>query len=173
MTRIEFEDGQTCMGVIVDFSLAGVTVRTGRSTTIGSISELSQGVSRDLTPMQRELSYFVRRITWLAARIGVAFFAIGFAIGNPFWVNLIFAIGIIVANVPEGLLPTVTLALTQSCVRMSKRNALVKHILSVETLGSTTVICTDKTGTLTRNKLHVENLYLDFSKIKPGDTENL
>jgi sodium/potassium-transporting ATPase subunit alpha len=150
-----------------------VTVRTGRSTTIGSISELSQGVRQDLTPMQRELSYFVRRITWLAVGIGVAFFAIGFAIGNPFWVNLIFAIGIIVANVPEGLLPTVTLALTQSCVRMSKRNALVKHILSVETLGSTTVICTDKTGTLTRNKLHVENLYLDFSKIKPGDTEIL
>jgi len=146
-----------------------VTVRTGRSTTIGSISELSQGVSQDLTPMQRELSYFVRRITWLAVGIGVAFFAIGFAIGNPFWVNLIFAIGIIVANVPEGLLPTVTLALTQSCVRMSKRNALVKHILSVETLGSTTVICTDKTGTLTRNKLHVENLYLGFSEIKPND----
>ena len=146
-----------------------VTVRTGRSTTIGSISELSQGVSQDLTPMQRELSYFVRRITWLALGIGAAFFAIGFAIGNPFWVNLIFAIGIIVANVPEGLLPTVTLALTQSSVRMSKRNALVKHILSVETLGSTTVICTDKTGTLTRNKLHVESLYLGFSEIKPND----
>jgi sodium/potassium-transporting ATPase subunit alpha len=150
-----------------------VTSRTGRSTTIGSISELSQGVSQDLTPMQRELSYFVRRITWLAIGIGLAFFAIGFFIGNPFWINLIFAIGIIVANVPEGLLPTVTLALTQSSVRMSRRNALVKHILSVETLGSTTVICTDKTGTLTRNKLHVENLYLDFLEIDAHDRAGL
>ncbi|MEE4145766.1 MAG: HAD-IC family P-type ATPase, partial [Halieaceae bacterium] len=142
-----------------------VTTRTGRSTTIGSISELSRGVSQDLTPMQRELGYFVRRITWLALGIGLSFFAIGFFIGNPFWTNLIFAIGIIVANVPEGLLPTVTLALTQSSVRMGRRNALVKHILSVETLGSTTVICTDKTGTLTCNRLHVETLYLDFSEV--------
>ena len=147
-----------------------ITTRTGRSTTIGSISELSQGVIQDLTPMQRELSYFVRRITWLALGIGLSFFAIGFFIGNPFWTNLIFAIGIIVANVPEGLLPTVTLALTQSSVRMGRRNALVKHILSVETLGSTTVICTDKTGTLTLNKLHVESLYLDFSEVGSEDS---
>ncbi len=146
-----------------------ITTRTGRSTTIGSISELSQGVTQDLTPMQLELSYFVRRITWLALGIGLSFFAIGFFIGNPFWTNLIFAIGIIVANVPEGLLPTVTLALTQSSVRMGRRNALVKHILSVETLGSTTVICTDKTGTLTCNKLHVETLYLDFSEVGRED----
>ena len=167
--RVEADNLLSSGATVLKGSGRLVTVRTGRSTTIGSISELSQGVSQDLTPMQRELSYFVRRITWLALGIGAAFFAIGFAIGNPFWVNLIFAIGIIVANVPEGLLPTVTLALTQSSVRMSKRNALVKHILSVETLGSTTVICTDKTGTLTRNKLHVESLYLGFSEIKPND----
>ena len=142
-----------------------LATRTGRDTKIGSISELSRDVSQDLTPMQKELSYFVRRITWLALGIGLSFFIIGFFIGNPFWTNLIFAIGIIVANVPEGLLPTVTLALTQSSVRMGKRSALVKHILSVETLGSTTVICTDKTGTLTRNKLHVETLYLNFKEI--------
>ena len=142
-----------------------LTTQTGRATKIGSISELSQDVSQDLTPMQKELTYFVRRITWLALGIGLSFFIIGFFFGNPFWTNLIFAIGIIVANVPEGLLPTVTLALTQSSVRMGKRNALVKHILSVETLGSTTVICTDKTGTLTCNKLHVETLYLEFNEI--------
>jgi hypothetical protein len=65
-------------------------------------------------------------------------------IGNTFWTNPIFAIGIIVANVPEGFLPTVTLALTQASARMGKRHAVVKNILSVETLGSTTVICTDK-----------------------------
>ncbi|HEY5995930.1 MAG TPA: HAD-IC family P-type ATPase, partial [Candidatus Deferrimicrobiaceae bacterium] len=80
-----------------------------------------------------------------------------------------FVIGVIGANIPEGLLPTVTLALTQASVRMGRQNAVVKQILSVETLGSTTVICTDKTGTLTLNKLHVEGFYLDFTEIGAGD----
>ncbi len=140
---------------------------TGRSTGLGAISDLSQQVRHDLTPMQLELRDFVRKITWLALGIGGFFFVVGHAIGNPFWTNLIFAIGIIVANVPEGLLPTVTLALTQSSVRMGRRDALVKQILSVETLGSTTVICTDKTGTLTCNRLHVEALFLDLETIDP------
>ncbi|MCW8995135.1 MAG: cation-transporting P-type ATPase [Psychromonas sp.] len=142
-----------------------LVTRTGRATSLGSISELSQSVTSNLTPMQLELQDFVRKISWLALGIGLIFFIIGFVIGNLFWTNLIFAIGIIVANVPEGLLPTVTLALTQASVRMGKHNAVVKHILSVETLGSTTVICTDKTGTLTRNKLHVEKLYLNMQEI--------
>ena len=148
-----------------------IVTRTGRATSLGSISELSQGVSQDLTPMQKELKNFVAKITWLALGIGFFFFIAGFFIGNPFWTNLIFAIGIIVANVPEGLLPTVTLALTQSSVRMGKRHAMVKHILSVETLGSTTVICTDKTGTLTRNKLHVEKLFVDWTEIDAHNRE--
>ena len=142
-----------------------LVTRTGRSTSLGSISELSQSVERDLTPMQLELKNFVRKITYLALGIGLLFFLVGFAIGNTFWTNLIFAIGIIVANVPEGLLPTVTLALTQASVRMGKNNAVIKQILSVETLGSTTVICTDKTGTLTRNSLHVEKLYIDMQEV--------
>jgi len=176
LNKQALEDGQVTADHIVS---SGATVlmgsaqifatRTGRASKIGSISELSRGVSQDLTPMQKELTHFVRRITLLALAIGLSFFVIGFLIGNPFWTNLIFAIGIIVANVPEGLLPTVTLALTQSSVRMGKRNALIKHILSVETLGSTSVICTDKTGTLTRNKLHVEALYLDFREINSHD----
>ncbi|MBR0565668.1 cation-transporting P-type ATPase [Azoarcus sp. L1K30] len=135
-----------------------LVTRTGRSTSLGGISALSQQVRRDLTPMQRELKRFVRWITLLAFAIGVVFFAIGVVLGNPFWVNLVFAIGIIVANVPEGLLPTVTLALTQASVRMARQNAVIKDIMAVETLGSTTVICVDKTGTLTRNALHVETL---------------
>jgi sodium/potassium-transporting ATPase subunit alpha len=146
-----------------------MVTHTGRATSLGAISALSQQVQHDLTPMQQELRHFVRRITWLALGIGLSFFLIGFAIGNPFWTNLIFAIGIIVANVPEGLLPTVTLALTQSSLRMGKRNALIKDILAVETLGATTVICTDKTGTLTQNRLHMEAVFLDFSEISDND----
>ena len=147
-----------------------LVTHTGRSTSLGSISALSQSVERDLTPMQLELQNFVRKITYLALGIGLLFFLIGFAIGNTFWTNLIFAIGIIVANVPEGLLPTVTLALTQASVRMGKNNAVIKHILSVETLGSTTVICTDKTGTLTLNSLRIEKLYIDMQEV---DAEHL
>ena len=142
-----------------------LVIKTGKATRIGSISELSQIVERDLTPMQKELKLFVKKITYLALAIGFAFFVVGFLIGNTFWTNLIFAIGIIVANVPEGLLPTVTLALTQASVKMGRRNAVVKTILSVETLGSTTVICTDKTGTLTQNKLHVDRVYTDFTEV--------
>ncbi|MBI5138155.1 MAG: cation-transporting P-type ATPase [Nitrospirae bacterium] len=150
-----------------------LVTQTGRRTGLGAVSELSQGVRQDLTPMQKELRTFVRRITWLALAVGGVLFAAGVALGNPFWTNLVFAIGIIVANVPEGLLPTVTLALTQSCVRMGRRNAVVKQILSVETLGSTTVVCTDKTGTLTRNRLHVETLFVNLEEIGHGERERL
>jgi len=146
-----------------------LVLRTGRLTNIGSISMLSQQLTSGLTPMQRELKHFVKKISWLALGIGIFFFLMGFLIGNPFWTNLVFAIGIIVANVPEGLLPAVTLALTQSCLRMSQHNAVVKEILSVETLGSTTVICTDKTGTLTQNKLQTELFFFDFMEVASGD----
>jgi len=150
-----------------------LVTETGRDTSIGSISELTQTTRADLTPMQKELQHFVRMITYLALGIGLVFFITGFFIGNSFWTNLIFAIGIIVANVPEGLLPTVTLALTQASMRMGKRHAVVKDILSVETLGSTTVICTDKTGTLTQNRLHVEAVYLDFGEYRVEQAEEI
>ena len=157
--------------MVVKGSAHILVTQTGRESRIGQISEISQSVRPDLTPMQKELQSFVQKITWLALSIGLAFFLVGFFIGNSFWTNLVFAIGIIVANVPEGLLPTVTLALTQASVRMGKRNAVVKDILSVETLGSTTVICADKTGTLTRNQLHVEQLYLDFTDIDAEEAD--
>lgn len=100
-----------------------------------------------------------RFVALLALALGVAFFFIGQAIGLTFWENFIFAIGLIVANVPEGLLPTVTLSLAMATQRMAKRNALIRNLPSVETLGSTTVICTDKTGTLTENRMAVKQLF--------------
>ena len=89
--------------------------------------------------------------------------------GLPTWENLLFSIGIIVANVPEGLLPTVTLSLAMATQRMARRNALVRHLPAVEALGSTTTICCDKTGTLTQNLMSVQRLWLGGGFLEPGD----
>ncbi|HYN37882.1 MAG TPA: cation-transporting P-type ATPase, partial [Rhodospirillales bacterium] len=102
--------------------------------------------------------------------MGVTLFFVGQAMGLPTWANLLFAIGIIVANVPEGLLPTVTLSLAMATQRMAKRHALVRHLSAVEALGSTTTICCDKTGTLTQNRMSVQRLwlgggFLDFGEL--------
>ena len=98
--------------------------------------------------------------------LGIGFFVAGELIGRSFWENFLFAIGIIVANVPEGLLPTVTLSLSIASQRMAKKNALVKRLSSVETLGSATVICTDKTGTITQNRISLEDIYIPSRSFK-------
>ena len=108
-----------------------------------------------------EITRLSRIVVAIAFSLGVAFFFIGQVIGLSFWENFIFAIGIIVALVPEGLLPTLTLALAMSTQRMAKRNALIRHLPSVEALGSATVICTDKTGTLTQNRMEINKLYVN------------
>ncbi|MDA1097360.1 MAG: HAD-IC family P-type ATPase [Proteobacteria bacterium] len=133
---------------------------TGMSTQIGNIVALTKATAETETPIHRELAYFIKVISAIAIFLGVAFFLVSVGIGKGAIGSLIFAIGIIVANVPEGLLPTVTLALTMASKRMARKNALIKNLESVETLGSTTVICTDKTGTLTQNRLGVNTLIL-------------
>ena len=132
---------------------------TGMRTEFGRIARLTQVAAEPLSPLQLEIARLSRLVAVLAALLGVAFFAFGYALGLPFWTNFIFAIGVIVANVPEGLLPTVTLALAIATQRMAKRNALIRHLPAVETLGSASVICTDKTGTLTQNRMHVKRLF--------------
>jgi len=139
---------------------AAVVYATGHASEIGHIARVTRETRRVETPIRRELRYFIRAISAIAVGLGTVFFLIGCLIGNPFWTNLIFAIGIIVANVPEGLLPTVTLALAIAGRRMARRQALLKTLESAETLGGTTVICTDKTGTLTLNDMRVTELYL-------------
>jgi len=104
-----------------------------------------------------------------ATLLGAVFFLIGQLIGLTFWENLVFAIGIIVANVPEGLLPTVTLSLAMATQRMAKKNALVRHLPAVETLGAASVICSDKTGTLTQNRMSIRQVFYSGALLAPND----
>ncbi len=136
-----------------------VVYATGMRTEFGRIAHLTQTVGETGSPLQREIARLSKLVAVFASTLGLVFFAIGVAVGLPFWENAMFAIGIIVANVPEGLLPTVTLSLAMATQRMARRNALVRHLPSVETLGSTTVICCDKTGTLTENRMSVKQVY--------------
>ncbi|MFH1493553.1 MAG: cation-transporting P-type ATPase [Pseudomonadota bacterium] len=146
-----------------------VVFSTGMSTEFGKIAHLTQMTGERLSPLQREIVHLSRLVAALAMGLGVLFFFIGQAIGLSFWANFIFAIGIIVANVPEGLLPTVTLSLAMATQRMAKRNALIRHLPAVETLGSASVICTDKTGTLTLNRMAVKRLFVHGAYIAQQD----
>lgn len=139
-----------------------VVFGTGQNTQIGNLAILTEQILSVDTPIRKELNHFIKIISAIAIFLGVTFFILAFLIQDVFLASLIFAIGIIVANVPEGLLPTVTLALSLASRRMASRNALIKQLESVETLGSTTVICTDKTGTLTQNKMAVNSLMIGF-----------
>ncbi|MBZ0104980.1 MAG: cation-transporting P-type ATPase [Sulfuricella denitrificans] len=146
-----------------------VVFATGMNTEFGKIAHLTQVSGERLSPLQREIIHLSRLVAALAMGLGVLFFFIGQAMGLSFWANFIFAIGIIVANVPEGLLPTVTLSLAMATQRMAKRNALIRHLPAVETLGSTTVICTDKTGTLTLNRMEAKRIFMHGAFIAPQD----
>jgi sodium/potassium-transporting ATPase subunit alpha len=137
-----------------------VVFATGVRTEFGKIAHLAQTSGAVVSPLRRQLAYLSRLIAALAMGIGLMFFAIGAAIDVPFWQDFIFSIGIIVAMVPEGLLPTLTLALVLAAQRLARRNVLTRHLGSVETLGSATVICTDKTGTLTENRMRALELLL-------------
>lgn len=128
---------------------------TGVHTELGRIAALSQHVRPEESPLEHQ----VRRVAWLIAAVavgaGAAFLPLGLLAGLSLGAAFLFAIGLLVANVPEGLLPTITLALAAGVRAMARRGAVVKRLSAVETLGSTTVICTDKTGTLTLNAMHV------------------
>ncbi|OGA51996.1 MAG: ATPase [Betaproteobacteria bacterium RIFCSPLOWO2_12_FULL_62_58] len=139
----------------------GLVFATGMHTEFGKIAHLTQTARETLSPLQIEIARLSRLVAAFATLLGTVFFAIGQALELPFWENFIFAIGVIVANVPEGLMPTVTLSLAMATQRMARRNALVRHLPAVETLGATTVICSDKTGTLTQNRMEVTSFHTD------------
>ncbi len=147
-----------------------VVYGTGMHTQLGRIAALSQTVVDETSPLQRQVNRAAQVIAVVAVGLGVSFFAIGHLAAGLSLANAgTFAIGLLVANVPEGLLPTITLALAVGVRRMAKRKALVKRLTAVETLGSTDVICTDKTGTLTEGRMTATSLWQDGQTIVVGD----
>jgi magnesium-transporting ATPase (P-type) len=136
-----------------------LVTRTGMATRFGRIATLAQQAPHERTPLEHELDHLTRIVALLAVSIGVVFFVVAGFAGMGVTDRFVFAIGVTVALVPEGLLPTVTLSLALATQRMARRNALVRHLSSVETLGETTVICTDKTGTLTENQMTVARVW--------------
>ena len=148
---------------------------TGMHTEFGNIARLTQTLHEPMSPLQMEIARLSRLVALFALLLGAVFFLIGQWVGLSFWANLVFAIGIIVANVPEGLLPTVTLSLAMATQRMAKKNALVRHLPAVETLGAASVICIDKTGTLTQNRMSIRQVFYSGALLSPNELvpENL
>ncbi|THD24828.1 Sodium/potassium-transporting ATPase subunit alpha-B [Fasciola hepatica] len=153
----------------VDGNCRGIVVSTGDRTVMGRIANLASGLQIGQTPISKEISHFIHLITSVAVFLGISFFVIAISLGYHWLDAVIFLIGIIVANVPEGLLATVTVCLTLTAKRMASKNCLVKNLEAVETLGSTSTICSDKTGTLTQNRMTVAHMWFD-NKIYDADT---
>ena len=143
-----------------------VVFGTAMSSEIGKIANLTQEIAAEQSPLQKQLRATVYAITALAGGLGLVFLFLGWLVaGLTFLEALVFFIGLFVANVPEGLLPTVTLSLAMGVQRMARRHALVKSLPSVETLGCTTVICCDKTGTLTQNLMMATDIAVDGKSV--------
>ncbi len=147
-----------------------LVVSTGTDTLLGGLARLTGGVVRGHTRLRVELDRAVKVIAAFAVAAGVLFFGVSLALGTPARDGFLFAIGVIVALVPEGLLPTLTLSLAMSASRMAERGALVRHLEAVETLGSTTVICSDKTGTITANQMTARAVAVPIGRLDVSGT---
>lgn len=179
----------------VEGTAKGVVISCGDNTVMGRIAGLASGLDTGETPIAKEIHHFIQLITGVAVFLGVSFFIIAFILGYHWLDAVIFLIGIIVANVPEGkcpghwdchhcsvlvltntsplgLLATVTVCLTLTAKRMASKNCLVKNLEAVETLGSTSTICSDKTGTLTQNRMTVAHMWFDNQIIEADTTED-
>jgi len=151
----------------VEGRATGVVVRIGDNTMMGRIAKQVTSEESPKTLMQEELERFIAIISSIAVGLGVTFFILAKFFMDYSWIeSIVFLIGIIVANVPEGLLATITVALTLTAKRMASKQVHVKNMETVETLGSVTYIASDKTGTLTMNKMTVESVVYNNTKFK-------
>ncbi len=150
------------MGTLVATGSArGVVVRTGMNTEMGKIARMTRETEEEKSPLQKELSNLAKWLTSIVIVISGILLAVALWQGFSLMTSMILALGIAVAMVPQALPAQVTVALTAASRRLADRKAVVKNLPSVETLGSTTVICTDKTGTLTKNEMTVTRVWFD------------
>lgn len=157
------------MGTSVAYGRArGVVAATGMETEFGAIAHETQSIGAELSPLQKELEHVGKFILYLVLGICFVVFLLGLLRGLEFMEMFLIGISLAVAAVPEGLPATVTIALALGVQRMAKQHAIIRKLSSVETLGSTTVICSDKTGTLTQNRMTVQKLYCDYVEVDVG-----
>ncbi len=143
---------------IEEGEVEGVVTATGRATELGRIAQLTAGAEKKAPPLQKRLDQLGRRLAWITVMIAVVVGAAGMAVGRDTVIMIETAIALGVAAIPEGLPIVATIALARGMWLMAKENALVNRLTAVETLGATSVIFTDKTGTLTENKMVVREL---------------
>jgi Ca2+-transporting ATPase len=148
------------MGTTVTAGTAkAVVTATGQATEFGRIFRLAAETVAERSPLQRQIAIMARRVAVAAFALGMLLFAVRLPAGDPLVETFIFALGVMVACVPEGLPATLSVALAIGVRRMARRHALIKKLVAVEALGSTTVICTDKTGTLTKAEMTVREIW--------------
>lgn len=157
---LEAKNGVFAGTTVTSGNSIAIVTSTGKNTEFGKIAALTRTVQKRQTPMQKEIIRITRILTVAALLMGAVFLILGILSGKGLLMAAIFALSLIVANVPEGMLPTITLSLSLASQNMAKRNALIKNLESAQTLGSATIICTDKTGTLTRNEMTIREIYL-------------
>lgn len=152
-------------------SARGVVTATGQGSELGKISVLAEKAGDDRTPLEKKLDRLGNRLIWFTLIVAAAVIAGGAVTGRDFLLMVKTGIALAVAAIPEGLPVVATIALARGMMRMARRNALVNRLASVETLGATNVICTDKTGTLTENRMTVEVIVTDSEEVRFGGKE--
>jgi magnesium-transporting ATPase (P-type) len=158
-------------GTLVTFGqVTGTVVATGANTELGRISHLIETAADIATPLTRRLAQFSKLLTWAIMGLSALTLGLGLLRGNPFGEVFIATVALAVAAIPEGLPAAVTIILSIGVTRMARRNAIVRHLPAVETLGSTTTICSDKTGTLTKNEMTVTAILADGARYRATGT---
>ena len=161
---------------VVSGTARAVVYATGMLTQFGCIANLTQSLPEEPSPLQREIRHLTRQASFIAIGLAIIIFAVGaydtrtmvFEEENRLFKSFIFALGVLVATVPEGLPTTLTLSLAMAVQRLAQRGVLVKRLGMVETLGNISVICTDKSGTLTQNQMTVREIWVSGKRLKVG-----